>query len=66
MPTTRKPSGQVVQENEEVTGADKAPVHAETGAILKLDFVEGKNPEVQKMNVVNIGRKVSDPAGPTA
>lgn len=61
----RKPSGQVVQQNEQLTGSDKAPVHAETGPVLKVQFVDGKNPEVRKLNVANIA-EISDPSGPSA
>ena len=65
MPHTRKASGQIVQQNEEILGSDKAAVHAETGPVLRVQYVDGKNPKVQKLNVANIAQ-ISDPAGPSA
>jgi hypothetical protein len=51
----RKPSGQVIQENEEATGSDLAPVFAETGPVLKIQFVDGKNGSVTKQEAKSSG-----------
>lgn len=55
MPPERKPSGQVIQENEAPTWSDLAEVKAETGDPLKVDYVVGKNPEVRKTETNAVG-----------